>query len=135
MKRRLPFAVPGSHTYLTLPRIRALESHPFTLLNANEVVVASFNGFTKALHEYAVKNPGASLLVSLDGPYGTVPDFASFTKVVFIAGGSGASFTAGVAVSLLRKLGNSTKTTIDFTWVMKDEGRDSYLKYYGCQLR
>jgi hypothetical protein len=61
-------------------------------------------------------------LYIVDGPYGTVPSFTSFTTVIFIAGGSGASFTAGVAIDLLRKLGESTKTTIIFTWVVKDQG-------------
>lgn len=110
--------------FLWIPGIRSTESHPFTIASTNplELVIASYDGFTKDLHAHALKNPGKTLIASLDGPYGVVPNFTSFTKVLFIAGGSGASFTVGVAVDLLRKLGDSTKTTIVFTWVVKDHG-------------
>jgi predicted ferric reductase len=39
-----------------------------------------------------LKNPCRVLKASVDGPYGSVPDFTQFDKVIFIAGGSGASF-------------------------------------------
>jgi NAD(P)H-flavin reductase len=69
-----------------------------------------------------LKNSGQVLRASVDGPYGTVPDFTLYNKVLFIAGGSGASFTCGVAMDLLHKLGDSTTTTIEFVWVVKEQG-------------
>jgi NAD(P)H-flavin reductase len=125
LKKKIPFAVPGNHVFLWVPGVRSTESHPFTIISTNpvEMVVAAYDGFTRELHAYASQNPGKALLASVDGPYGTVPDFTSFTKVLFIAGGSGASFTFGVAVDLVRKLGESTGTTIEFVWVMKDQGK------------
>jgi predicted ferric reductase len=117
-------AVPGTHCFLWIPAIRATESHPFTIIATNplEMVVAAYDGFTRDLHEHAVKNPGHILKASVDGPYGSVPDFTSFDKVIFIAGGSGASFTCAVAVETLRKVGDSTTTTIEFIWVVREQG-------------
>ena len=83
-------AVAGSHCFLWIPKIRATETHPFTILSTKplELVIAAYDGFTRDLHAFALKNPGVDLKASIDGPYGTVPDFTVYTKVVFIAGGS-----------------------------------------------
>jgi predicted ferric reductase len=118
-------AVAGSHAFLWIPAIRATESHPFTIVSTKplEFVVTAYDGFTSDLHAFALKNPGKSLKASIDGPYGNVPDFPTFTKVVFIAGGSGASFTFGAAVDLIGKLGESKKTTIEFVWVVRQRGK------------
>lgn len=86
------------------------------------MVVAAYDGFTKDLHAHAAQSPGRVLKASVDGPYGTVPNFILYDKVVFIAGGSGASFTCGVAVDVLRRLGESSRTTIEFVWVVKEHG-------------
>lgn len=129
--RKTPIrAVPGIHCFLWIPGIRATESHPFTIVATNplELVVAAYGGFTRDLHEQALKNPGQVLKASVDGPYGSVPDFISFDKTIFIAGGSGASFTCGAAVDLLRKLEDSTGTTIEFIWVAREQGKSVTLK-------
>jgi len=124
--RKTPMgAVPGTHCFLWIPGVRATESHPFTILSTTpfEMVVAAYDGFTRDLHTRAMENPGQVLRASVDGPYGTVPDFTLYSKVLFIAGGSGASFTCGTAVNLLRRLGDSTSTTIEFVWVVKQQGK------------
>jgi predicted ferric reductase len=117
-------AVAGTHAFLWIPAIRAIETHPFTIVSTKplEFVIAAYDGFTRDLHAFAQKNPGKTLKASIDGPYGTVPDFAAFNKVLFIAGGSGASFTFGVAVDLIRKLGDSRKTAIEFVWAIREQG-------------
>lgn len=117
-------AVAGSHCFLWIPAIRALETHPFTIASTGplEFVVAGCDGFTADLHQYAFKNPGKAFRASIDGPYGVVPDLTSFDKVLFVAGGSGASFTCGVALDLLRRLGNSKSLVITFLWVARYEG-------------
>jgi len=79
-----------------------------------EFVVSAHNGFTKDLHAYAAKTPGASLKASVDGPYGTLLDFARYDKIVLVAGGSGASFTFAVAMDLVKRLEASAKTMIEF---------------------
>lgn len=114
----------GKHVFIQLPSIRTIELHPFTIsaMDPLELVVAGRDGFTRDLHEFAVKQPGREVKATLDGPYGTMPDFSRANRVVFIAGGSGASFTSGVAVEFMRTLGASSGVTIDFTWVVRHEG-------------
>jgi len=131
--RKTPFgAIPGMHCFLWIPGIRSTESHPFTIISTNplELVVAAYDGFTHDLHERSLENPGQVLKASVDGPYGSVPDFTMFNKVIFVAGGSGASFTCGVAVDTLRNLGNSTATTIEFIWVVREQGMSFLVQYW-----
>jgi predicted ferric reductase len=117
-------AVPGSHLFLWMPKIRAMETHPFTISSVNpiELVVAAHDGFTKDLLVYATKYPGASLRASMDGPYGTLPSFILYDQVILIAGGSGASFTFGIAVDLVRRLSPESKTVINFIWIVREQG-------------
>ncbi|TVY49572.1 Ferric/cupric reductase transmembrane component, partial [Lachnellula occidentalis] len=127
-------AIPGTHCFLWIPGVRALESHPFTITSTKplELVVAAYDGFTRDLHAAAVKNPGLPLKASIDGPYGNIPNFANFTKVVLIAGGSGASFTVGIAVDLLRRLATSQSTTIEFIWTVREP---EMLEWFSEQLK
>lgn len=120
-------AVPGTHCFLWIPQIRWVETHPFTIVSVSpeylEFVVAAHDGFTKDLHRFAQLNPGAKLQASIDGPYGALPpSIHTADKVVLIAGGSGASFTFGMALDTIRKLGGSGKTTINFIWTVKEHG-------------
>jgi predicted ferric reductase len=120
-------ALPGGHCFLWIPRVRLIETHPFTIVsvtpNSLEFVVAAYDGFTRNLYQYALKHPGVSLRASVDGPYGAIPNFAKVAdKVILVAGGSGASFTFGVALDMIKNLGGLTKTTIDFIWTVKEHG-------------
>lgn len=119
--------IPGTHCFLWVPKIRLIETHPFTIVSATptslELVIAAYDGFTNDLHDYAVKNPGASLRASIDGPYGALPNFGKVAdKVILIAGGSGASFTFGVALDMIKKLPESSKLSIDFIWTVREPG-------------
>jgi predicted ferric reductase len=122
-------AIPGNHCFVWIPEIRAFETHPFTIVSKSpssiELVVAAYDGFTDDLHNFAVKHPDASLRASFDGPYGTVTNFAKCAdKVMLIAGGSGASFTFGVALNMVRELSdNLPKPKIDFIWTVREPGK------------
>jgi predicted ferric reductase len=119
-------AAPGSHVFLWIPQIRAIETHPFTIISTNplELVVSARDGFTKDLLSFASQNPDAKLRASCDGPYGTLPNFLSFDHIVLVAGGSGASFTFGVALDLIRKASSSTKKpVIHFIWVIREQSQ------------
>lgn len=125
-------AVPGTHCFLWIPKVRAIETHPFTIVSKTpcslELVVAAYDGFTHDLHNYAVKYPGATLRASFDGPYGALPNFAEVAdKMILIAGGSGASFTFGVALDVIRNLKPSSKTTIEFIWTVREQGISSHI--------
>ncbi|KHN94013.1 Flavoprotein transmembrane component [Metarhizium album ARSEF 1941] len=123
----------GKHCFLWIPRLRLFESHPFTIASTDplEFVVASHSGFTAKLREYAAENPGITLKASVEGPYGTVPDPSAFQTVVLVAGGSGASFTFGLANALLsRAKGGITKRVI-FVWTIKYH---SYMQWFADHL-
>jgi predicted ferric reductase len=119
-------AVPGTHIFLWIPKVRPTETHPFTIVSTNplEIVVTSQDGFTRDLFSLASKSPGALLTASCDGPYGTPPNFAKFDHSILIAGGSGATFTLGVALNLIHNLASEvTRPVIDFIWVIRDHGK------------
>lgn len=115
---------PGSHAFLSVPAIRWVESHPFTLVSptASEFAIRVCDGFTRDLYKTAKEKPYKSLRCSVDGPYGQVPSFRHYEKVVLIAGGSGASFTFAIALDLIQATKKTTKS-IDFIWVLKHYGK------------
>lgn len=125
LNKRVARMESGKHAFLWMPEIRTTETHPFTAVSNHPLkfVVSAHNGFTRDLHDYAVKNPGATLKASVDGPYGVLPSFCTYDRVLLIAGGSGASFTFGVALNMLDGFVNSSrKPAIEFVWVVRHEG-------------
>jgi hypothetical protein len=47
----------------------------------------------------------------------------NFDRVVLVAGGSGASFTFGVALNIARRFSpQATRPIIDFIWVVREHG-------------
>jgi predicted ferric reductase len=121
-------AKPGSHVFFWIPRIRLLETHPFTLASTNpmELVISAHDGFTRDLLTYARNHPGAKLRASIDGPYGTVPKFSAFDQVILIAGGNGATFAFGVALDLVRKLSRhpqNVKPVLNLIWAVRERGK------------
>lgn len=123
LSRRI-HARPGSHAFLWVPAIRWVESHPFTLLSSNppEFVIRVYDGFTRDLYKAAQASSGRMLRCSLDGPYGQVPNFRRFEKVILVAGGSGGSFTFAVAMDLVEKSAKTFKS-IDFIWAVRQKGK------------
>ncbi|KAH8178119.1 ferric reductase NAD binding domain-containing protein [Sarocladium implicatum] len=121
---KTPFASrPGKHCFLWIPRIRPTETHPFTIVSTSplEFVVTSHDGFTAALHRYAQANPNSRLRASLDGPYGTLPEATKFDKVILVAGGSGITFTLGIAMDLLKSAVSNVAKEVTFVWVVKEK--------------
>lgn len=119
----------GQHCFLWIPSIRTCETHPFTLacMDPPEFVVASYDGFTGDLHNQAVSNPGVSLRASIEGSYGSIPNSTRFEKMIFVAGGSGASFTFGVALQALKKMTAADDKELVFIWFVKQRGRNILL--------
>ncbi|KAK7741890.1 hypothetical protein SLS62_010901 [Diatrype stigma] len=126
-KKSLHRARPGKHCYVWIPQIRAFETHPFTIASTNplELVINTYSGFTKDLHNFANAKPGATLKASLEGPYGTNPDPMDYDKVVLVAGGSGATFTFGIAADMLGRMNEESKQRIDFIWSVRKHGASS----------
>lgn len=125
LKKPLPGAQPGHHCFVWLPKVRACETHPFTIVSTSpmELVVNAYNGFTRDLHAFSQMNAGATIRASVDGPYGTLPDLTLFDKVVLIAGGSGATFTFGLAANLLQNVKDGSNTEIDFIWSVRERSK------------
>lgn len=117
----------GSHAFLWLPSMRLFETHPFTMISTEpvEFLVRPYDGFTKKLYQVACTGSGEPVRVhcSVDGPYGQIPNFFDFDRVVLVAGGSGATFTFSIAMDLIKKYtaaGSNKK--IDFVWTVKTYG-------------
>lgn len=121
MAMALRGAEAGKHCFLSIPSLRPFEAHPFTIVSTDpiEFVIASHNGFTSKLHEHAVRNPGICLRASIDGPYGRFPQLSGFDKLVLISGGSGASFTFGMALNLIKRQKGTVNLQIEFIWAVK----------------
>lgn len=67
-----------------------------------------------------------------DGPYGSVPNFSDFEKVVLLAGGSGASFTFAIAMDLISQPTLGKTKAIEFVWAIKDQCRPIFLSTKSC---
>ncbi|UKZ73309.1 hypothetical protein TrVFT333_000952 [Trichoderma virens FT-333] len=127
-------AVSGQHCFLWIPSIRTCETHPFTIASMDplEFVVSSHDGFTRDLHRYAVKYPGATVKASVEGSYGTLPDASEYERVVLVAGGSGSTFTFGMALNMLKDVSSSQlDKKITFIWMVKYE---SHLNWFASHL-
>lgn len=142
-KKRLPGARPGQHCFVWIPRVRPFETHPFTIV-ANgpgglELVANACGGFTRSLHNYATqtaaKSPSSpspcTVWASVDGPYGVFPDMKSYDRVVLVAGGSGATFTFGLATHLVENLHPDSRQKIDFIWAVRKNDR---LHWFGNHI-
>ncbi|KAI0164313.1 ferric reductase NAD binding domain-containing protein [Hypoxylon sp. FL1284] len=137
LKKPILRARPGKHCYVWLPRIRALETHPFTIVASDpmELVINTYSGFTRDLHKYALENTCTSLKVSVEGPYGTDPDPLDFDKVVLVAGGSGATFTFGIAADMLDRMAENSQQQIDFIWAVKGQDNITWFTEHLNNLR
>ncbi|KAI1639996.1 ferric reductase NAD binding domain-containing protein [Biscogniauxia mediterranea] len=137
LKKPISRARPGKHCYVWLPGIRAFETHPFTIAASEpmELIINTYSGFTRDLHNYAAKNPGASLKVSVEGPYGTNPDPMDYDKVVLVAGGSGATFTFGVTADILGRMAQDSKQQIDFIWAVRGHDNLAWFTQHLNNLR
>ncbi|KAF5007836.1 hypothetical protein FDECE_5862 [Fusarium decemcellulare] len=99
---------PGQHCFLRFTGFgfaQALSAHPFTICSlpstsTTEQSLLVFylrhqRGFTAKLYDYALENPGASVSVLVDGPYGGIntQPYVNSNHLLVIAGGSGAGWT------------------------------------------
>lgn len=106
---------PGQHLYLWIPFLGPLESHPFTIASAyktphqchcNEIqfAIRKQSGFSKRIHQYAMKtqgNSGHSLTGFITGPYGMPLVWEAYESLVLISASTGASFTLPIVESVL----------------------------------
>ena len=136
---------PGQHVYLRFltQGIHSLTSHPFTVCSLpnrngqNQMVfyARARGGLTGRLAQLAKKQPGTSVSVLLDGPYGGVKDrwFQGFDHYVVIGGGAGAGFTLGLAEWFIEKSRQSSfKSKMTLVVSSRDPGlKQWYLEKIG----
>ncbi|KAG1870853.1 FAD-binding domain-containing protein [Suillus subluteus] len=76
-------------------------------------------GFTKKLKEVAVTK--GKVKVFVDGPYGPSSDLGSYDTSVFVAGGSGISYTLPVFLSVIEHRKSSCRRVV-FIWCIRGAG-------------
>lgn len=100
--------IPGQHCFLRFTGFgffQSISAHPFTICsmpsNATEekseliFYIRHQRGLTARLYQFALKSPGGSIPVLVDGPYGGInlQSYAHSDHLLVIAGGSGAGWT------------------------------------------
>ncbi|EPS37522.1 hypothetical protein H072_8799 [Dactylellina haptotyla CBS 200.50] len=125
----------GQHLYLSIPSIRAFETHPFSIGNACtpesencnrsptrthdvHLLIRSRGGFTKRLHDRVRESSAPPLLRAfIEGPYGSPPEWRSFETVVLIASSTGLSFTLPVLAEIAEN--PACVRRVHFHWVVR----------------
>ncbi|KAK1227107.1 hypothetical protein PQX77_009940 [Marasmius sp. AFHP31] len=127
-----PFTIASFDSGLSKKEIVANPQKPSEGPEVNKVVAATESfwkelvflvnvqeGFTKRLAERAAK--GGDVKVYVDGPYGVSPDVTSYHTSVFVAGGSGVSFTLPLLLNTIEEVrqGKSRCQRAAFLWCIR----------------
>ncbi|KZV96012.1 hypothetical protein EXIGLDRAFT_833941 [Exidia glandulosa HHB12029] len=139
---------PGHHVYVTIPAVSRwpLEAHPFSIAthpreqqvndgNGRRVVlvIRPQGGLTKRLADYLQIGVPRELTLLVDGPYGTPPSVLSYSTVILIAGGTGASYTLSYLLDVINnyKSNSCAARRVVYIWAVKAR---SNLGWYGGAL-
>ncbi|KAK6006063.1 hypothetical protein QM012_006473 [Aureobasidium pullulans] len=138
---------PGQHVYVSLAQgpayMRSLKSRsPFTIASLPsedgnlKLVARVLDGNTAALAKAATEGAtgkASSIPLILEGPYGltTYSDtLLRYNRVLFIAGGVGATLMVPLYRRLLKDLspspGSRRRQNVAFVWVVRDEAETSW---------
>ena len=126
----------GQHIYLSVPRLRPLELHPFTIANASvdarqaqslTMVIKARSGFSRSLSTAARRTDAAqrSYRALLSGPWGNPPDLRVYDTVILIACASGASFTTPLLTQVVSTPHCVRK--VIYHWIIRDDAHVSWL--------
>ncbi|KAF7289167.1 Ferric-chelate reductase [Mycena indigotica] len=126
---------PGQHVFIRILglNVHTFTSHPFTIASVAaadkadsnvELVLRSRGGLTRALQRRVAGKAGWSTRVVLDGPYGGLHSprtLEKYERVVFLGGGTGATFTLPIFADLIDKLKSAPAVKqIDFVVAVPD---------------
>lgn len=144
---RLKTWQPGQHVYLSLQRSGLLtrpirSKNPFTIASLPtedgtlKLVARVMDGNTAALaKEVGAAGRGASATtrLTIEGPYGLATHCESllgYSRVLFVAGGVGATFIVPLYRSLLRDLspsaGSRRRQNVKFAWAVREVSETSW---------
>ncbi|KAF2219471.1 ferric reductase NAD binding domain-containing protein [Elsinoe ampelina] len=128
---------PGSHVLLSFPSFAPGESHPATIVSTptshNGAIICLLKaetGFTRILSRYTTRTASdttrstAQAKVLIDGPYAShCPSPAAFESVLFIAAGSGVTYTLSHLQALAERMAAGTCVLpvrkVRFVWVVR----------------
>ncbi|TBU64048.1 hypothetical protein BD310DRAFT_807240 [Dichomitus squalens] len=140
LKRRIPGGwTAGQHVFVAFPTL-GLQSHPFTISNVYEkdadgkeaeitLIVRTMNGQTKKLMDRALPTGSCELPAMIDGPYGRPEDIRPFSTCVFIAGGTGVTYTLSRMHQLFKDIGagDACAQRVTFVWTIRTEDEYQWL--------
>lgn len=131
---------PGQHIYMSVRRNSfsrpLLSKNPFTIsslpsTDGNLTLVARIMDGNTATLARAAK--GGTVPLTIEGPYGLIThavELLSYNKVLFIAGGVGATFIMPLYRTLLRDLspsaGSRRRQGVSFIWAVRDEAEANW---------
>jgi ferric-chelate reductase len=136
---------PGSHVFISIPRVGFGQSHPATIASipsshGNDLILIlkTHRGFTKRIMILAdpsvtsiTEGPKQEIelvpqqrIALIDGPYGgSHPDFATFDTVLLISASTGVTFTLSVLLDIAHRSSSLTSKlpvrNLEFVWVVK----------------
>lgn len=121
---------PGQHIYLGFPSLEKLRINPFSIANPHphtdkkiHLVARTLSGTTAILSNLA-KAPQPTPLL-LEGPYGSsakFPDFAAYDRILFVAGGVGATFTLPIYTNILQRAARGEPMPATrFVWTVRKD--------------
>lgn len=133
----------GQHAYISIPRLRPFELHPFTIANVPHsdftsesghrltMLIKAHSGFSKSLHKAALggTDTGCVYRSFLSGPWGMPPDVLHYETVVMIACSTGASFIVPMLQEIMSKRGCVQKVTLH--WIVRNE---AHFAWFGKEL-
>ncbi|KAI0650292.1 ferric reductase NAD binding domain-containing protein [Trametes meyenii] len=133
LKRRMPGGwKAGQHVFLAFPKL-GIESHPFTIGNVYEkeengeaemvFIIRAMGGQTRMLIDRAMPSGSCEMTSLFDGPYGHPEDIRPFTTCVFIAGGTGVTYTIARMHQLFKDVhaSNACAKRVAFIWAVRTE--------------
>lgn len=132
---------PGQHIYINVPRLRFVETHPFTIANLPpkesntdsreiELFIKAHRGFTKHLAQHVEKSSDDSIRVCLDGPWGSPPLLDSAETLIFLATSNRASYTTPIFLATSQCPGCVKR--ICFVWIVREA---VYFQWFLRQIR
>ncbi|KAG8221425.1 hypothetical protein J3R82DRAFT_1613 [Butyriboletus roseoflavus] len=144
---------PGQTAYLIMPSVSTfpLEAHPFSISTIDSALfypgtrdeysarngpadwkelvflINVRGGFTKRLRDFAAQNQTVKLFI--DGPYGSAPDMGVYDTSIFIAGGSGITYTLPLFLNMIEaaRRGSSHCRRVVFIWAVRDASEHNEL--------
>lgn len=133
----------GQHIYLWVPRLGFLESHPYTIACAHQIkgtcccnsiqlIIRAHKGFSKRIHNFAVKNPTKVLTGFVLGPFGVTTKWDTYETLILIGASTGASFTIPILEYVANAKYKSCVRRIETTLVAKTTEE---LEYYVQRAR